>query len=369
MTSSTRPRASRRRRPRTASSSTRRRIRATERAIEYADPTTIDAKGKAEPVAVWEARRARARVSVERVGGAPLVGREQELTLLRETLARVVREREPQLVTLVGVPGIGKSRLVYELFQTIETGDYGLVYWRHGRSLPYGEGMTFWALGEIVKAQAGILESDSAEHGGRQASAGRRAVRLRRHRSRLVRTAVAPARRTRHATKASGDRRDEAFAAWRRYLEAIADERPLVLVFEDLHWADDALLDFVDHLVEWASGVPLLVLSTSRPELLVRRPGWGGGKVNSSTILLSPLSEEETALLLHALLGRSALDAELQARLLEHAGGNPLYAEEFTRMLVSRPTTSSSRRRSRGSSPPVSTRCRPRRRSCSRTQP
>jgi predicted ATPase/class 3 adenylate cyclase len=311
-------------------------FRATERAIEYGEPRSIEAKGKAEPIPAWEAQKARAHVSVERVGGAPLVGREQELTLLRETLARVVREREPQLVTLVGVPGIGKSRLVYEPFQTIETGDYGLVYWRHGRSLPYGEGVTFWALGEIVKAQAGILDSDSAETAGDK---------LRRAVERFVSDAAEAdwfERRLRplaglDTDEASGDRRDEAFAAWRRYLEAIADERPLVLVFEDLHWADDALLDFVDHLVEWASGVPLLVLSTSRPELLVRRPGWGGGKVNSSTILLSPLSEEETALLLHALLDRSALDAELQARLLEHAGGNPLYAEEFTRMLVSRP--------------------------------
>ena len=135
----------------------------------------------------------------------------------------------------------------------------------------------------------------------------------------------------------AGDRRAEAFAAWRRLIEALADERPLVLVFEDLHWADDALLDFVDYLVEWSGGVPLLVLCTARPELLVRRPGWGGGKMNSSTLLLSPLSDEETAMLLHALLGRSAVDADLQARLLEHAGGNPLYAEEFTRMLTSRP--------------------------------
>ena len=110
-----------------------------------------------------------------------------------------------------------------------------------------------------------------------------------------------------------------------------------MLVFEDLHWADDALLDFVDHLVDWASGVPLLVLGTARPELLSRRPGWGGGKANSSTILLSALSEEETTTLLHALLGSSVVDAGIQARLLDHAGGNPLYAEEFTRMLTSRP--------------------------------
>ena len=239
-------------------------FRATERAIEYGEPAAIEAKGKAEPIAVWEALKARARVSVERVGGAPLVGREQEVTLLRETLARVVREREPQLVTLVGVPGIGKSRLVYELFQTIETGDYGLVYWRHGRSLPYGEGVTFWALGEMVKAQAGILESDGPS---------RRRQKLRQAVERFVGDATDAAwveRRLRplaglEADEAARDRRDEAFAAWRRYLEAIADERPLVLVFEDLHWADDALLDFVDYLVDWASGVPLLVALHGTP--------------------------------------------------------------------------------------------------------
>ena len=311
--------------------------RATERAIEYGDPHTVEAKGKTTPIGVWEAQKARARVAVERVGGAALVGRVQEVTLLRETLARVVREREPQLVTLVGVPGIGKSRLVYELFQTIETGEHGLVYWRHGRSLPYGEGVTFWALGEMVKAQAGILESDTSEQAGEK---------LRGAVSRFVDDDADGAWLERHlgplagletAEAHSDDRRDEAFAAWRRYLEAIADDRPLVLVFEDLHWADDALLDFVDYLVEWASGVPLLALCTARPELLTRRAEWGGGKVNSSTILVSPLSENETASLVHELLGQAAIEAGLQARLLDHAGGNPLYAEEFTRMLLERP--------------------------------
>jgi class 3 adenylate cyclase/tetratricopeptide (TPR) repeat protein len=309
--------------------------RATERAIEYAEAHPIEAKGKSALVSVWTATRARARVGVERVGGAALVGRKQELTLLRETLSRVIREREPQLVTLVGVPGIGKSRLVYELFQTIETGEHGLVYWRHGRSLPYGDGITFWALGEMVKAQAGILESDSAEAAGDK---------LRHAVARFVPEAGDAAwieRQLRPLTgleeEGAGDRREESFAAWRRFVEAIADDRPLVLVFEDLHWADDALLDFVDYLVDWASGVPLLTLGTARPELLTRRAGWGGGKVNSSTLLLSPLSEAETTTLVHELLGRTVLDADLQSRLLEHSGGNPLYAEEFTRMLNERP--------------------------------
>src|SRR6185503_398590 len=128
---------------------------------------------------------------------------------------------------------------------------------------------------------------------------------------------------------------EDAFSAWRRFLEAVAEERPLVLVFEDLHWADDTLLDFVDRLVERASGVPLLVLGTARPELLSRRPGWGGGKPNALTVSLSPLSDEETAKLLHELLG-SVLPAETQVELLGRAGGNPLYAEEFARMLRDR---------------------------------
>ena len=216
------------------------------------------------------------------------------------------------------------------------------MYWRHGRSLPYGEGVTFWALGEMVKAQAGILESERrrgpqseklSERYGRFVPDDAEAGWVERH--------LRPLAGLDTETAAAGAQHGEAFAAWRRFLEALADERPLVLVFEDLHWADEALLDFVDYLVEWASGVPLLVLCTARPELLDRRPGWGGGKVNSSTILLSPLSEDETARPPALAPRRSVIEAGSQARLLEHAGGNPLYAEEFTRMLSERPATSS----------------------------
>ena len=311
--------------------------RATERTIEYGEPDSIEAKGKTQRVPVREALRPRARVGVEQVGGAFLVGRERELNLLRETFVRVTREGSSQLLTLVGVPGIGKSRLVFELFQTIQTGEFGLVYWRHGRSPPYGEGVTFWALGEMVKAQAGILESEGADAAAEKLHRAVRAVVQDEAEAGWVERHLRPLAGLDTETAAVGAQHGEAFAAWRRFLEALAEERPLVLVFEDLHWADEALLDFVDYLVEWASGVPLLVLCTARPELLVRRPGWGGGKVNSSTILLSPLSEDETAALLHSLLGRSVIEAGLQARLLEHAGGNPLYAEEFTRMLSERP--------------------------------
>jgi len=302
--------------------------RATRGAIEYQDVEPIVAKGKAKPIAVWEALAPRARVVVERMEGAPLIGRERELSLIQSTLARVKSASEPQLVTLVGVPGIGKSRLVFELFKSIEVGGE-LVYWRRGRSLPYGEGVAFWALAEMVKLQAGILESDQVESAEEKLRLAVSDLLEDPGDARWVETQLRPLVGVGGDGDASGVRREEAFAAWRRFFEAMAERRPLVLIFEDLHWADDALLDFVDEIVDWASGVPMLVLVTARPELLARRPGWGGGKPNAVTISLSPLTEKETARLVHALMGRAALPAETQSALLARAGGNPLYAEEF----------------------------------------
>src|SRR5262249_24944075 len=133
----------------------------------------------------------------------------------------------------------------------------------------------------------------------------------------------------------SGDARDEAFAAWRQFFDGLAHQRPLVLVFEDLHWADDHLIEFVDELVDRTTGVPLLVVCTARPELLTRRPDWGGGKPNALTISLPPLSDDDTALLIGELLG-SLLYADTKLELLARAGGNPLSAEEFVRMLRDR---------------------------------
>jgi class 3 adenylate cyclase/tetratricopeptide (TPR) repeat protein len=307
--------------------------RATERAIDYGEHDAVEAKGKAERISVWEALRPRAQVHVEREARGPLIGRDRELDIVLDALRRVRDEREPQLVTLVGVPGIGKSRLVYELFKSIVAGGQ-LTCWRHGRSLPYGEGVSFWALGEMVKAQAGILESDD---GGQAGEKLRRAVAdLVADDADWVESHLRPLVGLGGDRPLGGDRQGEDFAAWRRFFEALADQRPLVLVFEDLHFADDGLLDFVDYFVEWASGVPVLVVGTARPELLSRRAGWGGGKPNALTLSLSPLSDEETAQLVLALLERPLLAAELQETLLERAGGNPLYAEEFVRMLGER---------------------------------
>jgi class 3 adenylate cyclase/tetratricopeptide (TPR) repeat protein len=307
--------------------------RASERVIRYRQAEPVEAKGKSEPIAVWEAQEAKSRfgVDVRQLGATALVGREDELAALAAALNRARREREPQLVTVVGVPGIGKSRLVWELFQRVDS-ERELTWWRQGRSLPYGEGVSFWALGEMVKAQAGVLETDDAQ---------RATAKLRDAVAALVADAsdrewVEKHLRPLLGLEATGEvasgGREEAFAAWRRFLEALAEERPLVLVFEDLHWADDALLDFVDYLADWATGVPILVVGTARPELLSRRPDWGGGKPNALTLSLSPLSDEDTARLVHALLDRPVLDAEVQKTLLERAGGNPLYAEEFVRL-------------------------------------
>jgi class 3 adenylate cyclase/tetratricopeptide (TPR) repeat protein len=306
--------------------------RATERAIDYETHPPVEAKGKAEPIAVWRALSTRARIGIEDValGRAALVGRERELGLLADALERVRSDERPQLVTLVGVPGIGKSRLVHELSQIVEY-DEELIVWRRGRSLPYGEGVAYWALSEIVKAQAGILESDDADDAGAKLS---RAV------ADLLGDATEAAWVERNLRPlvglASGDdqpARSQAFAARRRFLEALAETGPAVLVFEDLHWADDDLLDFVDELADRLDAVPLLLVCTARPELLARRPGWGGGKLNSTTLSLQPLSADDTARLLLSLLERSVLPAETQSAIVERAAGIPLFAEEYVRML------------------------------------
>ena len=233
------------------------------------------------------------------------------------------------------MPGIGKSRLVWELMQAVEA-EPDFVTWRQGRSLPYGDGVTFWALGEMVKAQAGILDSDTAQEADGKLHATvadligdpAEAAWVEQH-VRALAGLEAPA-------GSGGGSHSEAVAAWRRFLEALADQHPLVLVFEDMHWADDPMLDFIDHLVDWATDVPMLVVCTARPELLDRRGGWGGGKRNAITVALSPLADADIARLIGSLLEQALLPAETQTTLLTTAAGNPLYAEEYVRMLIDR---------------------------------
>ena len=309
--------------------------RATNQAIDYREIAPVRAKGKAALIPAWEAVQARARfgVDVTRTVHTGLVGRTREIELLRAAVASTREKRSPQLVTLVGVPGIGKSRLVYELFRELEALPE-LIYWRQGRSLPYGEGVSFWALGEMVKAHAGILESDTSDQATDKL---RRAVAetvADSDDAEWVESHLRPLVGLETDAEWVEHRRTEAFAAWRQLFEAMGERRPLVLVFEDLHWADDALLDFIDYLVDWARGVPLLAVCTTRPELLTRRPGWGGGKANATAISLSALCDDETAQLLSALLEHPVLAAGTQQELLARVGGNPLYAEQYARMLA-----------------------------------
>jgi tetratricopeptide (TPR) repeat protein len=223
---------------------------------------------------------------------------------------------------------VGKSRLCAELFGYLEE-RHGRVRWRQGRCLPYGEGIAFWALGEIVKAQCGILESDSSEEAAAKLEQaldahGPDRVWLKARLAPLVGAGGEPAAQ------------EESFTAWRRFLESLAAESETVLVFEDLHWADETLISFLEHLADWSEGVPLLVLCTARPELYERQAAWASGLRNATTINLAPLSDEETSTLISSLLERSVLPAETQRVLLERAGGNPLYAEEFVRLLADR---------------------------------
>jgi class 3 adenylate cyclase/tetratricopeptide (TPR) repeat protein len=311
--------------------------RATRQVVDYRDAPAVEAKGKAEPIAVWEVVAAHSRfgVDVAHEARTELVGRERELGVMRDAFDRARHERTPQLLTLVGVPGMGKSRLVYELSQ-IGDADPELITWQQGRCLAYGDGVTLWALGEIVKAQAGIVEQDDPGDVEQKLEDAVADVLAETSDASWVESELRSLVGLAGQSELGDDRRGAAFAAWRRFLEAMAEQRPLVVVFEDLHWADESLLDFVDELVDWVTDVPLLVVATARPELLERRPGWGGGKLNATTLALAPLSEEQTADLIAHLLERPVLPVESQQVLLERAGGNPLYAEQFAELFVER---------------------------------
>ena len=305
--------------------------RATERVIVYREHSPVGAKGKADQVDVWEAIEALGRVAGPGDDpSSPLVGRENERALLLGAFARVRVERSPQLVTLVGVPGIGKSRLVVELREAVAD-DEEIISWRYGRCLPYGEGVTFWALGEIVKAQAGIRENDAAPLAAEKLG---RAVADIVHEGdrRWVEASLRPLVGLVPEDVALADRRAELLAGWRIFLESLAEQRPLVLVIDDLQWADDGLLDFVDALVDLVEGVPMLVVCCARPELLERRPDWGGGKRNALTVSLGALPEPDVGRLVESLLGRDPADEALRASVVELAAGNPLYAQELVRM-------------------------------------
>jgi tetratricopeptide (TPR) repeat protein len=303
---------------------------ATQAIFEYRAMDPVMLKGKAGAAPIFHATRARARFGTDltRTFATPLVGREPERDLVTAIFERSIRDARVQLATVVGDAGVGKSRLVAELGQFVDSRPE-LVRWRQGRCLPYGDAVTFWALGEILKAEAGILENDSPAEAG----------------SRI--DAVVPEthpdapwlrQRLRPLVGIEGPQaaREENFAAWRAFLESLAEQGPSVFVIDDLHWADDALLAFLEHLAEYAEGVPMLLVATARPELFDRSPGFLQAARNSHRIDLAPLGSPDMARLISILLDQAVLPVEVQEAILARSGGNPLYAEEFVRLLKDR---------------------------------
>jgi class 3 adenylate cyclase len=288
-------------------------------AFEFGEPLVIEAKGKREGVVSRRLLRGLSLMRPRGVGGMrrAFVGRETELTLLQATYARAVSQREPHLVTVVGAPGVGKTRIVRELWDWLAD-DAEEPVRRTGRCLPYGHGITYWPLGEILKEELGVLESDAPEVVRERL--GTRPI--------LGLTLGLDGGAHLHPLAA----RERLHEAWLDFLSELAASRPAVVLVEDLHWAEEPLLDLVERIVRDASG-PLLVLATARPELLDRRPAWGGGRRNTSALWLQPLAEDASGRLLDELLAAD-LPPRLRDLLVERAEGNPLFLEELLGALI-----------------------------------
>jgi hypothetical protein len=284
-------------------------MRATSEAVSYEALEPLELKGKAEPVPAWEAVGLRAPQAVVRAAPAreaPLVGRDDELAALETLYGRVVREGAPQLVTLVGEAGVGKSRLLREFERRLAEHPSKPTV-RTGRCLPYGTGIVFWALGEVLRAECGIVDSDSSDEAwaklsgyGRELFDGngegeRQAALIGRLLGIDVPPELAPEERDPERL------RESFFSALRAGVEAIASRRPFVIAFEDIHWADDGMLDAIEHLAQWVRA-PLMLVCLARDELLSRRPSWGGGRRSATQLLLEPLSATDTRELLAALI-------------------------------------------------------------------
>ena len=298
------------------------------RVIVYEQLPPVAAKGKAEPVAAWLAVAPVARTGAEHGRRSDSAGRPRsELTYLTAMLEKSFGELTPQIVLLVGEPGIGKSRLVAELLAYVDE-RAGLVAWRQGRCPPYGEGATYWAVGEIVKSQAGVLETDGEEVAEAKLDVilpeGPDREWFRQRLRPLLGLDAPPA--------------DAAvnYTAWLRFFEELASSRPTVLVFEDLHWADEALLAFLEHLASHIDAVPLMLIGTARPQLFEEHPGFLSSAKHTQRIGLDPLSQDQTSRLVDGLLRAAGASPAAVAEVVRRADGNPFYAEESVRLLMDR---------------------------------
>jgi tetratricopeptide (TPR) repeat protein len=278
-------------------------------------------RGFAEPVPAWRALSA-ARDPSRPVGAlaAPLIGRDVELALLRNTFERTIRDRRAHLVTIYGEPGVGKSRLARDFVAGLD-GATVLV----GRCLPYGEGITYWPLAEMIKASTGIADNDPPE-GAREKLRGYCG-------DEAVADVLALVSGVFEDVEMDRPREEIAWAV-REWVQRVAAGRPLVLGFEDVHWSEEPLLGLIEHLARWVRDAPLLILCLARPELLDVDAQWGGGRVRGATIELGALPQEEAGRLVDVLLAEAALSPEVRSDVLAKTEGNPLFVEETVRMLA-----------------------------------
>jgi class 3 adenylate cyclase/tetratricopeptide (TPR) repeat protein len=305
--------------------------RGAERAIVFEPLGDHSLKGKTSPVPAWRAVRVVAQRGGQGRADAlepPFTGRDEELRQLKDVLHAVGRESRPRLVSITGPGGIGKSRLVWELEKYVD-GVSELIYWHRGRSPSYGEGVTFWALGEMVRRRARLTEDDDEA-----ATRERIAATL----DELVadpgdRERIGPALLTLLGVEEPPPGgRDALFPAWRLFFERIAEHGTTALVFEDLQWADTGLLDFIDHLLDWARGLPIMVVTLARPELFDRRPDWGANRRHLTALALEPLTDGDMRQLLEGLV--PGLPGDALAAIVGRAEGVPLYAVEMVRGLL-----------------------------------
>ncbi|HKH13671.1 MAG TPA: adenylate/guanylate cyclase domain-containing protein [Solirubrobacterales bacterium] len=316
--------------------------------IEYEELKPLSLKGKAEPVPAWEAVRLLVSGTAARGSrsAAPLIGREDESSLLLSLFDRVVREGRPHLVTVIGQAGVGKTRLLRE-FATRVAEREQMAAFRVGHCPAYGARLAYWALGEIIRGQFEIVDTDDSQLAWAKLLHGIEAVSTKLETDeppeRLAATIARPLgieppadlaiATGLHDAEDPQQMRDRLFSAVRSLVEAASKRWPVVIAIEDIHWADEGMLDLIDYMARWIRG-PALIVCLARDELLERRPGWGGGRRNYTTIALEPLSQGETRELVTALLpggnGSSANGhGDLIPQVAERSAGNPLFVEEM----------------------------------------
>ena len=304
--------------------------RAASQAITFEPAGDQLLKGKAAPVPAWRA----VRVVGQRGGRgrgdrleAPFVGRDSELRLLKNLFHATAREKRLRLISITGQAGIGKSRLAWEFLKYVD-GVVERVMWHEGRSPAYGEGVTFWALGEMVRSRAGLLETDDVPTTKAKVRETIDQYVPQPERDRVERALLALL----GVGEAPPGGAEELFGAWRIFFERMSETGMVALLFEDLHWADQGLLDFIDHVLEWSRNAPILIVTLARPELLQSRPDWGAGRRNFLALDLEPLDDAAMRQLLAGFV-RDLPDAAAQS-IVSRADGIPLYAVETVRMLV-----------------------------------